>query len=205
MRVVKDPEERKKEIMDAAAQFFLTKGYEETSVNQIVEHLGIAKGTFYHYFDSKEDILEAVLEDALSQYAESVRSSLAGGSLNAYEKLMLVLRGVLLSNQGPEHLTQHVEDNKNARLHQALDAKFCEKFYPIILGVLEQGVHEGIFRVSYPEELTEILLLGIRGYMHIHLPHFSDSEYRERKLRALEELFDKALGIEGGACRVTLV
>ncbi|MDF2521941.1 MAG: TetR family transcriptional regulator, partial [Clostridia bacterium] len=159
MRTVKNPKERRKEIMEMSAKLFLSKGYDETSVNQIVEQLGVAKGTFYHYFKSKEDILEAVLEDYLGKYAENMKSALDNSGANAYEKLMLVLNGILSNNQGPEHLTKHIEDNKNARLHQVLDEKFTAMFYPIIVGVLKQGVKEGIFSISYPEEITEILLM----------------------------------------------
>lgn len=204
MRVVKDPKERRKEIMDMAAKLFISKGYEQTSINLIVEQLGIAKGTFYHYFKSKEEILEAILEDSLSKYADWIGSTVNGASMNAYEKLMFVLEKIL-SNNGPGHLTKHVEDNKNARLHQVMDEKFYEKFYPIILGILKQGVQENIFHVSYPEEITEILLLGIRAYMHLHLPHFGDYEYMRRKLQALEELFNKVLDMDEEKYRVKLI
>ena len=195
MRIVKDPKERKKELIDMSAQLFSSRGYEETSVNAIVEELGVAKGTFYHYFKSKEEILEAVLEDYLSNYAEGIKKAIEDNALNAYEKLMLVLRSILSNNQGPEHLTKHIEDNKNAKLHQMMDEKFYEKFNPIIAAVLKQGISEGIFKVEHPEEITEILLLGIRAYIHIHMPSFNNPQYFIRKMQALEELFNKVLGI----------
>jgi AcrR family transcriptional regulator len=195
MRVVKDPKERRSNIIDMSAQLFLSNGYEETSVNTIVEKLGVAKGTFYHYFKSKEEILEAVLENYLSSYAEGIKKALENKHINGYEKLMLVLRSILSNNQGPEHLTKHVEDNKNARLHQMMDEMFYEKFNPIIVEVLKQGIDEGIFKVDHPEEITEILLLGIRAFMHMHMPKFNDTQYYIRKMQALEELFNKVLGI----------
>lgn len=205
MRIVKDPNERKRDIMDMAASLFMSRGYEETSINLIVGQLGIAKGTFYHYFKSKEDILEAILEDYLSAYADRISVAVSQGSMNAYEKLMFVFKNIFSNNNGPEHLTKHVEDNKNARLHQVLDEKFIEKFYPIILSVLKQGVEEGIFKVDYPEEITEILLMGIRSYMHIHLPHFDKPEYMIRKLKALEELFNKVLDMNKEEYSIKLV
>ena len=195
MRIVKDPKERKRDIIDMSSELFMSIGYEETSVNTIVEKLGVAKGTFYHYFKSKEEILEAVLESYLNDYVESIKKSLENNTLNAYDKLIFVLRNILSNNQGPEHLTKHVEDNKNARLHQMLDQKFYEKFYPIIVEVLKQGIDEGVFKVEHPEEITEILLLGIRAYMHNHIPHFNNQQYLVRKIQALEELFNKVLGI----------
>ncbi|HYE09858.1 MAG TPA: TetR/AcrR family transcriptional regulator [Patescibacteria group bacterium] len=196
MRIVKDPKERKRELMDTAAQLFMKQGYEETSVNMIVEQLGVAKGTFYHYFKSKEQILEAVLEDYLEKYAENVKTASDNSSANAYEKLMFILKNILSNNQGPTNLTKHVEDNKNARLHQVLDEKFHEHFNPIIVEVIKQGIQEGIFKVDHPEEITEILLLGIRAYMHIHIPKFGNPQYFMRKLQALEELFNKVLDMD---------
>jgi AcrR family transcriptional regulator len=196
MRIVKNPEERKKEIKDTAGQFFLTKGYEETSVNMIVEHLNIAKGTFYYYFKSKEEILGAILEDYLEQFAQQIRRIALNKEMNAYEKLQSVLKNILSSNEEPKHLTAHIEDSKSGKLHTMMDEKFYEKFKPIIVSILKQGIEEGIFKISYPEELTEILLLGVRSYMHIHLPHFSDMDYARTKIAALEELFNKILSID---------
>lgn len=205
MRTVKDPKERRKEIIDMSAELFLSRGYEETSINLIVEQLGVAKGTFYHYFKSKEDILEAVLENLLSSYADQMEDALNNSHMNAHDKLMTLLRNILTSNQGPEQLTRHVEDNKNAKLHQALDEKFKEKFNPIIVKVIKQGVSEGIFHIQHPEELTEILLAGIRAYMHVHLPYFHDRNYMLKKLTALEELFNKILGTNEDRYRIKLI
>lgn len=196
MRIVKSPEERRKEIMNTAGEFFLTKGYEETSVNMIVEHLSIAKGTFYHYFKSKEEILGAILEDYLEQFAQKIRLMTLNKEMNAYEKLQFVLKNILSNNNDPKHLTEHVEDSKSGRLHQMMDEKFYEKFKPIIVNILEQGIEERIFKISYPEELTEILLMGVRSYMHIHLPNFKDINYARTKIAALEELFNKILDLD---------
>jgi AcrR family transcriptional regulator len=205
MRTVKDPKERKRDIVDMASQLFLSRGYENTSVNMIVEQLGVAKGTFYHYFKSKEDILEAVLENYINQYVENINAFLEVSPINAYEKLMFVMKNILSDNQGPEHLTKHVEDNKNSRLHQMMDEKFNERLYPIIVGILSQGINEGIFKVNHIEEITQILLLGIRAYMHIHIPHFNDVQYKKVKLQALEEILNKVLGMDSDKFIIKLV
>lgn len=204
MRIVKDPKERKKEIMEMAASLFMSRGYEETSINLIVNELGIAKGTFYHYFQSKEDILEAILEDYINGYADWISATVSHSQMNAYEKLMFVFKHIFSGDNGPEHLSKHVEDNKDAKLHCMLDEKFFQKFYPIISAILKQGTEEKIFDVAHPEEITEVLLLGIRGYMHVHLPHFGEPGYMERKLGALEEIFNKVLAVDETKYRITL-
>jgi len=61
-RVTKVPEERKQELIDTAERLFLEKGYEQTTVADIVREIEVAQGTFYYYFSSKEEILEAIIE-----------------------------------------------------------------------------------------------------------------------------------------------
>jgi AcrR family transcriptional regulator len=61
MRVSKKHDVRLHEILDAAQSLFAQKGYEETTVNDILDRVGIGKGTFYHYFQSKEDALAGVI------------------------------------------------------------------------------------------------------------------------------------------------
>ena len=62
MRVVKDAKERKNEILDVAERLFCTKGFDNTSTNDILKEIGIARGTLYYHFKSKEEILDAMIE-----------------------------------------------------------------------------------------------------------------------------------------------
>lgn len=195
-RIVKKPEDRKSEIMEVAWELFSAHGYEQASVNLIVERAGVAKGTFYHYFQSKEDILAAILENYMEQFASQVKTILNDKGLTTFHKLQFIMNGLLSGGQLPDSIGSGIEDKKDAKLHSMLEEKFIEKFHPILLDVLQQGNSEGIFTIAYPSELTEILLIGIRGYMHIHLPKFQDDKYKLEKLAALEELFNKLLGSE---------
>lgn len=61
MRTVKEYEERRNEILDTAEKLFVSKGYMKTTVNDILREIGIAKGTFYHYFKSKEEVMDAII------------------------------------------------------------------------------------------------------------------------------------------------
>ena len=61
-RVVKDYDERYAEFLEAAQQLFFSKGYERTTVQEIIKMVGVAKGTFYYYFGSKQAVLEAVVQ-----------------------------------------------------------------------------------------------------------------------------------------------
>ena len=88
LRIVKEHDERKNEIIDTAAALFELKGYEQCSVNDILTAIGIAKGTFYHYFKSKEEVLDAVIAKTMDQITQQVRSVEANPGLSPEEKLL---------------------------------------------------------------------------------------------------------------------
>ena len=67
MRIVKDATERKNEILDAAEELFAAKGYDATSTGDILERVGIARGTLYYHFQSKEEILDALMHQKMQQ------------------------------------------------------------------------------------------------------------------------------------------
>ena len=90
LRIIKEHDERKNEIIDTAAMRFESKGYEQCSVNDILTAIGIAKGTFYHYFKSKEEVLDAVIANMMYQITQQVRSVEADPGLSPEEKLLQV-------------------------------------------------------------------------------------------------------------------
>ena len=85
-RIVKDPDVRRGEILDVAQKFFYQKGYEQTSVQDVITEIGIAKGTFYHYFSSKLDLLDAMIERMIEQTLQSLEPLVEDDQLSALEK-----------------------------------------------------------------------------------------------------------------------
>lgn len=81
-----DPETRRDELLEAASDLFLENGYRDTSVNSIVESIGVSKGTFYYYFDSKEDVLEELGEKLSGPIYRKIDEITEKDSLNAIEK-----------------------------------------------------------------------------------------------------------------------
>ena len=82
-RTVKKASERRGEIINAARELFQTKEYEKVTMQELMDKLNIAKGTIYHYFSSKEELLEAVVEDLVDEElkkkkGQSLNSSKAG-------------------------------------------------------------------------------------------------------------------------------
>ncbi|MFW6006045.1 MAG: TetR/AcrR family transcriptional regulator [Candidatus Bipolaricaulota bacterium] len=82
-----DPDTRRDELLEAASDLFLENGYRDTSVNSIVESIGVSKGTFYYYFDSKEDVLDGLVEKISNPIYDKIDEIVGRNSLTAIEKL----------------------------------------------------------------------------------------------------------------------
>lgn len=76
MRISKDPEVRKKEIMEKAKELFIKDGYSKTSVDNLMKEVGVAKGLFYYYFKSKDALLETLEDDFMENFHEGLNSIL---------------------------------------------------------------------------------------------------------------------------------
>ena len=118
MRIVKEHDERKNEIIDTAAMLFESKGYEQCSVNDILTAIGIAKGTFYHYFKSKEEVLDAVIAKMMDQITQQVRSVEADPGLSPEEKLLQVFLAARTKEKLGDVLLEAMHKTENALMHQ---------------------------------------------------------------------------------------
>ena len=87
-RIVKDPMVRRNEILDVAERLVSTKGYEQMAIQDIMDELQIAKGTVYHYFDSKAALLEALVERMGEQIEQLVLPIVQDPNLAALDKLL---------------------------------------------------------------------------------------------------------------------
>lgn len=161
-RIVKDPDVRRSEILDAAQKFFYQKGYEQTSVQDVITEIGIAKGTFYHYFSSKLDLLDAVVERMIEQTLQSMKPLVADEQLSAIEKFERFFSDI--ANWKIENkaffldLMKIWHKDENAILRQKAATASIEMTRPLLAQIIEQGVTEGTFATDYPADIAEIVL-----------------------------------------------
>lgn len=148
MRIVKEHDERKNEIIDTASRLFVSKGYEQCSVNDILTEIGIAKGTFYHYFKSKEDVLDAVISKATNMIAERVRAVAEDVSLTPEDKLLQVFLAMRVDQKMEEGLLNEMHKPENVRMHQKSLVSILTVLNPILTQVVEEGIQKGGFAVS---------------------------------------------------------
>lgn len=196
-RVSKNPEERKAEIINTAEELFSERGFRNVAVSDIVKKVGVAQGTFYYYFESKEDLLNQALERRLEGTMVNMSLIAERPGLDACQKLQGILKAALFSGLGKQNMTEHL-DSRDSEMHKRLEEKFHQKFYPVLLKVIEQGIGEGRFVLDSPKEVTQILLLGIQGYMHAIYPYLVDRDTVNPKMKAVEEVIVKVLGLSGG-------
>ncbi len=191
VRIVKNPEERRREIIAASRGLFLKQGYENTTMQDVITKLQIAKGTAYHYFKSKGELLEAVVEDMVAEYMDIVETALRECEGNALEKMrVLVTAGRVAPNQ--TDVMDDLHSPSNMGMHVRLLAVTLTKLAPLYARVISQGCEEGVFRTEHPLESAEILLAGIQFVTDVGCYPWSQQDL-DRRSRAISEVIENQL------------
>ena len=185
----KHPEETVNLILDVAFRLFMEKGYEHTSIQDIIDQLGgLSKGAIYHHFKSKENIFDALT----SRMAEDSNRKLAAlrdqKGLSGKEKLKAIFKESLNRSLQEDLFTVAPNFYNNPKLlnmflHTIREESVPEYFLPII----RQGIADGSIRADYPEELAELIGLVANTWLN---PMIFDSSEEEsyRKLMVFGQM-----------------
>lgn len=199
VRIIKSPEERRTEIIDASCRLFLSKGYDNTTMKDVMEELKIAKGTIYHYFKSKDDLLDAVLEHVVDQEIDKLRRIFEESKGSALERLQqLVLQGASHSGDEHEQLLEHLHQPSNAGMHIRMLAMMVEKEAPIYAELISLGCEEGTFSTDTPLECAEFLLSGIQFLIDLGIYPWS-TEQLARRWQAIPGMLESLLQAPEGS------
>ena len=159
MRIVKPAEERKNEILDVAEQLFAEKGFDNASTNDIINRIGIARGTLYHHFGSKEEILDALVERMTRESIARARAIVSDKSRPLLDRLSGSVMALSIDmGAGPEVFEQ-IHKPQNALLHQKMQERLISGVVPLISELIKEGNEEGIFNSAYPDEAAEMIIL----------------------------------------------
>jgi AcrR family transcriptional regulator len=195
-RITKNPEERKNELIQTAETLFIEKGYEQTTVSDIVKKINVAQGTFYYHFDSKADILQAVVEKSIRVREEELRRILRNGSDDPAAQLNEMINSILRISLLNKKLLTEIHKDSNSILHDKTMTLFMERLVPLLTEVVEKGVAEGRFSIPHPLETVEVLLAAVA--FHFHQADFvADMEHRRRVRETLEHILAKVFVAEG--------
>lgn len=156
--VKKQPEEWEREILEAAKFLFLSKGYEETSVSDIMERAGGAKGMFYRFFESKEKVMQA-LGDRMFLENNPFEAIRARTDLNGLQKIRQVLAMDRADGEREAVSVQAVPILKDPRILAAAVEANRRVLTPLWFELIEEGRRDGSIQTEYARELSELLPL----------------------------------------------
>ena len=163
-RVVNEKEfaARRNEILDVAQQMIYTKGYEQMSIQDILDVLQMSKGAFYHYFDSKPALMEA-LTDRMIDEAQRVMSPIAEDpDRSAIEKFMLYFntsaRWKMARKEFLIALLRIWYHDNNLVIREKVTRSGIELTVPMLSRMIRQGIGEGVFNTPYPNQMAEVVM-----------------------------------------------
>lgn len=199
MRVVKEAEVRKNEILDAAEILFSEKGYEDTSVTDIMNAVGIAKGTLYHHFKSKEDIMDALIQRQTAQILSVAKKAAGDKSIPVIERIICTILALHVDTEQTEKnkMMEQLHRPQNVVMHQKTKKIILQGVPPIMADIVKDGVEQGIFETSYPLECMEMALCYLDAMLDDDLFELTDVQ-RLNKIHAFVVHLERILGVEAG-------
>ena len=199
MRIVKEYEERRKEILETAERLFITKGYTKTTVNDILSEIGIAKGTFYHYFKSKEEVMDEIIMRIIKEDVAKAKVIVSNPNIPVLEKLLRVLMEQSpKSGDVKDKMIEQFHQPNNAEMHQKSLVQSIIHLSPVLTEILEQGIEEGIFSTSYPQETIELLLSSAQVIFDDGLFQWKPEEMM-RRAKAYIKMMEVSVGAKEGS------
>ena len=159
MRVVKEAEERKNEILDVAQEMFAAKGFDATSTNDILDRVKIARGTLYYHFKSKEDILDKLIERITNEAMLKSKNIASDKSIPLLDRFSLSIMALNIDTDIGHEVIQQVHKPQNALMHQKMQEALLSGIVPIITELISEGIKEGIFNTDYPDVVAEMAMI----------------------------------------------
>ena len=195
MRVVKEAEVRRNEILDAAEELFGSKGFDQTSTNDILDRVGIARGTLYYHFRSKEEILDAMIARMADRLIADAAKVAGERSIPLLERLPRTVLALNVDSSLGDEVMQQVHRPQNALLHQKLEDRLLRGVIPLIALLVEDGIGQGIFRTDYPREAAEMIMI------YAYTAFDGLAEQRQRRIDGFIYNTERILGAQEGALR----
>jgi len=160
MRVVKEAVERKNEILDAAERLFAIKGFDGTSTGEILDAVGIARGTLYYHFKSKEEILDAMVSRMTFRLVEQAEAVAAQKNVPVLQRFVMMMLSLNVGGDSfGQELLQQMHKPQNALMHRKMEKSLLSGIVPVIAGLINEGIEQGICQTDYPEEVAEMTFL----------------------------------------------
>ena len=198
MRITKDPEVRRDEILDAAGRLFTAKGYDNVTISDIADEIKVAKGTIYHYFKSKDELLEATILRYVVRLVDNGKLLVKDKSLSSVEKFARIA-DINALTKNDEELKEFFAavHPRNAEMKLQRLISQISIVPHLLIPVIEQGIREGIMHTKYPVEVAEMIVV-IEKVLFEGLFEY-EPEVLRKKIIAYVDSIEVLLHMEEGA------
>lgn len=194
MRITKEHDERRNEILDIAEKLFHIKGYDKCTINDILKEVGIAKGTFYHYFKSKEEVLDAIVSRYKDVVITKVNEVANNDVITLEEKLMGAFMSMRIIDQLDSEMINEMHKMENALLHQKILNQIVIEVAPILVKIIKEGVEKKVWNCKFPLEYMQIFLASSITLTDEGIFEFGE-EHKNKIIEALISVLEKMLEV----------
>lgn len=205
---------RRDAFIDVAQRLLQTKGYESFSVQDVIDEVGASKGAFYHYFGSKGDLLEAIVERMADGVEAGWRPIMEQPGLTAVERFERIFSTTAQYKNARRELSLAILDawlsDRNAAVREKLRIMVGRRLTPVLIQIIHQGIEEGEFSAASDEATAHVIVALIQGSQEAASRLFIARQANEigfeeveRFFRAYQEALDRILGLEPGRLSLT--
>ena len=190
---------KKEQILDVSLSLFLEKGYDNTSISDILSNLNIARGTLYYHFESKEAIMDTIIERSIKNVIEEAKGIVFRKGMTVQEKMFTLFSSTSMKRlSGRELMIDYLNQPQNALFHEKNNRSFNQKIVPLLGDIIKEGVEEGTFINAYPYESAEMILVMIIGFMDVYYDNADENDIKRRTESLLYNM-ERILGVKEGS------
>ena len=187
--MAKTKEERRKEIIETAGKLFEEKGYEQTQVQDIVNEIGVAKGLFYYYFKSKDEVMEELADRYADAIIDDVHK-LIDKDISTFDKINRIFQIFIDSAEKKSGIFMGILNVKNGITHERIFFNVGKKMVPLVTELILSGNDNGECNCSDPKFITEFLVSGLFNIMNQISPD-EKIDYLKEKLPTIKTMILK--------------
>lgn len=193
-RIIKEHEYIKKrsEILDAGQRLIFVKGYENMTIQDILADLQISNGAFYHYFDSKQAVLEALIERIKEETEKPLLHIVHDPHLTALEKLQgffdMIGRLRIERKADVIEIVRVWYTDSNTSVRQKVYEAVNKQRAPLLTEIVRQGIKEGVFTPTYPDQAGEVIMCLVQGMGNTHAEILLSIEQESDELHSIKRI-----------------
>jgi len=197
-------------FVDSAMRLMQAKGYQQMSIQDVLDDLGASRGAFYHYFDSKQELLGAMVDRIADQALAAVAPVVDDAELTAIAKLERFFEGIAQYKTDRKALMLEFikiwNSDDNLIVREKVRNTVVARIAPILARIIRQGIAEEVFSVDSPAETATILMTLLTGFQDGATELFLARQANtisyaeaERTFLSFARAFERILGAAAGS------